>query len=44
MLRGPQHDNKELFCHSEEQRDEGSRGYANLSSIGIPYREFSGPD
>jgi len=25
MLRQAQHDNKELFCHSEEQRDEESR-------------------
>ncbi len=26
-----QHDNKRLFCHSEEQRDEESRGYAKVS-------------
>ena len=31
MLRQAQHDNKGLFCHSEEQRDEESRGYAKLS-------------
>ena len=36
MLRQAQHDNKGLFCHSEEQRDEESRGYAKLS---LPMRE-----
>ncbi len=30
MLRQAQHDNTEPFCHSEEQRDEESRGYAKL--------------
>ena len=38
MLRQAQHDNKELFCHSEEQRDEESRGYAKLSlKMGVLY-------
>ena len=31
MLRQAQHDKKEPFCHSEEQRDEESRGCARVS-------------
>jgi|GEM_PF-487605 len=43
MLRQAQHDNKGLFCHSEEQRDEESRGYAKLSlKMGILYNYRGG--
>ncbi|PIP72509.1 MAG: hypothetical protein COW89_06075 [Nitrospinae bacterium CG22_combo_CG10-13_8_21_14_all_47_10] len=31
MLRQAQHDEKEPFCHSEEQHDEESRGCAKVS-------------
>ncbi len=30
-ITAAQHDFKEPFCHSEEQRDEESRGYAKVS-------------
>jgi hypothetical protein len=35
MLRQAQHDNKGLFCHSEEQSDEESRVLQSSSYQGV---------
>jgi len=44
MLRQAQHDEKEPFCHSEEQRDEESRGCAKVSLKGRQIETGYQPD